>query len=316
MMNYTDLEGIFPAVVVPMRSDYSIDYEAYAKYIKWVLSQKPAGIAVNVDTGEGPYLTLEERRQVISVTREVVKEQCFIVAGIGGPATSLAITNAQAAKNAGADALLIFPTPAYLNDPLDESIPYLYHKAIAETVDLPIIVFQLGLVFGGANYTAESLRKLLSLPQIIGLKDASFDPQRFVATRNIVQRVNHPITLLTGNDTFLLESFLLGAKGGLLGFGSVGVGLLNEMLTAVKELRFIDAIDMQPRVQGFCDYIYAKPYGDYRARAKVALVSMGLLSAELTYVRPPYLSLWEKEKENARKAVVEAGLENNSADDI
>ena len=120
---------------------------------------------------------------------------------------------------------------------------------------------------------------------------------------------DHPITLLTGNDTFLLESFLLGAKGCLLGFGSVGVGLLNEMLNAVKELRFDDAVHMQPRVQGFCDYIYAKPYGDYRARAKVALVSMGLLPAELTFVRPPYLSLWEEENESARRAVIKAGLE-------
>lgn len=307
-MNYKDLEGMIPAVVVPMRSDLSIDFEAYESYLNWVVSQQPVGIAVNVDTGEGTYLTMEERQEVIRVARKVAYGHCFVVAGVGGPATAVAVANAHVAQDAGADAILIFPTPAYLNDPLDDRIPYQYHKAIAEAVDLPIIVFQLGLVFGGANYTQSSLEKLLELPQIIGLKDASFDAQRFMATRDIVRHASHSITLLTGNDTFMLESLLLGAKGGLLGFGSVGVGLMNEMIAAVNENRFNDAADMQSRVQGFCDYIYAKPYGDYRARAKVALVAMGLLTPELTYVRPPYLSLWEGEKDNAMQAVIRAGL--------
>lgn len=308
MMNHKDLEGMIPAVIVPMRSDYSIDFKAYENYLNWVVSQNPVGIAVNVDTSEGPYLTIEERHEIIRVTQKVADGRCFVIAGVGGPATASAVENAHAAQDAGADALLIFPTPAYLNDPLDDRIPYLYHKAIVEAVNLPIIVFQLGLVFGGANYTRSSLEKLLELPQIIGLKDASFDAQRFVATRDIVRRASRPITLLTGNDTFLLESLLLGAKGGLLGFGSVGVGLMNDMISAVNENRFNDATDMQARVQGFCDYIYAKPYGDYRARAKVALVLMGLLSPELTYVRPPFLSLWEEEQDRARHAVELAGF--------
>lgn len=309
-MNYKDLEGIIPAVIVPMRSDYSIDFDAFEHYLEWVVAQKPVGLAVNVDTGEGPYLTMEERGQVIRSAKKVAEGKCFIVAGVGGPSTMAAVANAKAAQEAGADTLLIFPTPAYLNDPLDDRIPYLYHKAIIEAVNLPIVAFQLGLVFGGANFTPSSLEKLLELPQIIGIKDASFDAQIFVAARDIVRRANHPITLLSGNDPFMLESFLLGASGGLLGFGAVGVGLLNEMLTAVREKRFNEAAAMQPKVQGFCDYIYAKPYGDYRARAKAALVVMGLLSPEVTYVRPPFLSLWDVEKENARQAVSAAGLLN------
>ena len=207
-----------------------------------------------------------------------------------------AVANARAARDAGADALLVFPTPAYLNDPLDVEIPYAYHKAIADASGLPIVVFQLGPIFGGVNYTADALARVLELPQIIGLKDASFDAQRFLLTRNIVRQANHPVTLLTGNDNFLLESFLMGAQGGLLGYGAVGVGLLIQMLNAVKAKAFDQADAMQRRVQGYCDYIYANPIGDYRARCKVALVHMGLLTPEQTFVRPPYLSLWEAEK--------------------
>jgi 4-hydroxy-tetrahydrodipicolinate synthase len=152
------------------------------------------------------------------------------------------------------------------------------------------------------------LAQVLRLPQIIGLKDASFDAERFVKTRDVIRAADHPITLLTGNDNFLLESFLLGAEGGLLGYGAVGVGLLVEMLKAVQRQDFAGAAAMQERVQGYCDYIYGHPIGDYRGRCKVALVHMGLLKPEQTYVRPPYLSLWEAENDPAYSAVEKAGL--------
>ena len=307
-MHSSDLIGIIPAVVVPMRADYSIDFPAFRRYLEWVVSQNPVGLAVNVDTGEGPYLTPDERIQVIQTAKEVAGGCCAIIAGVGGPGTLTAEANAKAACKAGADALLVFPTPAYLNDPLDPEIPYNYHKAIARASDLPLIVFQLGPIFGGVNYTPEALNKVLELPEVIGLKDASFDAQRFLLTRDIVRQANHEITLLTGNDNFLLESFLMGAQGGLLGYAAVGVGLLVEMLAAVRQQEFDRAAGMQPRVQGFCDYIYGRPIGDYRARCKVALVHMGLLAPGQTFVRPPYQSLWDRDKELARQAVEKAGL--------
>ncbi len=307
-MNHMNLEGIIPAVIVPMRQDYSIDLPAFKRYLEWVVRQGPVGLAVNVDTGEGPYLTPDERMEVIRTARGVANGECAVIAGVGGPGTVTAVANARAAKDAGADALLVFPTPAFLNDPLDVEIPYAYHKAIADASDLPIVVFQLGPIFGGVNYTADALARVLELPQVIGLKDASFDAQRFILTRNIVRQANHPVTMLTGNDNFLLESFVMGAQGGLLGYGAVGVGLLIQMLRAVKVNAFDQAAAMQERVQGYCDYIYGSPIGDYRARCKVALVHMGLLNPEQTFVRPPYLSLWEAEKEAALLAVEKAGL--------
>ena len=312
-MRAEDLAGIIPAVIVPMEPDYGINFDAYRKYISWLVGLGSAGLAVNVDTGEGPYLTAEERREVLRVTREVAKGRCKIIAGCGGPATATAVANAKDARDAGADALLVFPTPAFLNDPLDSHIPYDYHKAIAEASGLPLIVFQLAPLFGGVNYTPEALARVLELVQVIGLKDASFDALRFTTTRDIVRRAKHKVTLLTGNDNFLLESFMLGAEGGLLGYGAVGAGLLIEMLAAIKKQEFNSAVAMQDRVQGFCDYIYGHPIGDYRARCKVALVYMGLLKREQTHVRPPYQSLWDKEKERAREVVARYGLTDIAA---
>lgn len=307
-METLNLKGIIPAVIVPMRADYSIDVDALRRYLEWVVSAGPVGLAVNADTGEGPYLTSDERVLVIRTAREVAAGRCAIVAGVGGPSTQAAVANARAAREAGADALLVFPTAAFLNDPLEVRIPYEYHRQIAEASGLPLVAFQLGPIFGGVNYPPEALAHLLTLPQITAIKDASFDAQRFSMMRDIVRQADHPITLLTGNDNFLLESFLLGAQGGLLGYAAVGVGLLVEMLQAVQARDFDKAAGMQARVQGFCDYIYGRPIGDYRARCKVALVHMGLLRPDQTYVRPPFLSLWEAENDAARQAVERAGL--------
>jgi 4-hydroxy-tetrahydrodipicolinate synthase len=309
MVQATDLNGIIPAVIVPMGEDFTMDIPAFRRYLEWVISQGPVGLAVNVDTGEGPYLTADERAEVIRTAREVAAGRCLIVAGVGGPGTAQATANARAARDAGADALLVFPTPAFLNDPLDPAIMRDYHQAIAEASGLPLIVFQLGPIFGGVNYPPHALAEVLKIPAVIGLKDASFDAQIFVQTRDVVRAADHPITLLTGNDNFLLESFVLGATGGLLGYGAVGVGLLVDMLGAVARDDFDAAVGMQPRVQGYCDYIYGQPIGDYRARCKLALTQMGLLEADQIYVRPPYKSLTGPEElVAARQAVAEAGL--------
>jgi 4-hydroxy-tetrahydrodipicolinate synthase len=307
-MSNLNLNGIIPAAIVPMQSDYSLDLEAFERYLAWLVGLGVVGLAVNVDTGEGPYLSAEERSQVIRVARRVAAGRCAVIAGCGGPSTATATANGRAAREAGADALLVFPTPAFLNEPLDERIMVDYHRSIGEASGLPLIVFQLGPIFGGVNYPPHALAKVLELPQVIGLKDASFDAQRFALTRDVVRAANHPITLLSGNDNFLLESFVLGATGGLLGYGAVGAGLLVEMLQFVAERAFDQAASMQARVQGFCDYIYGRPIGDYRARCKVALVHMGLLTPEQTYVRPPFLSLWSQEENAAREAVEQVGL--------
>src|SRR5512135_1248717 len=178
-MKTLNLEGIIPATIVPMRKDYSIDFEAFRRYLEWIVGLGPVGLAVNADTGEGPYLTSEERSQVIRTAREVAGGRCAIVAGVGGPGTQTAVANAKVAAESGADALLVFPTAAFLNDPLDLRIPYEYHLAIAEASGLLLVAFQLGPIFGGVNYPPQALERLLTVPQIAAIKDASFDAQRF-----------------------------------------------------------------------------------------------------------------------------------------
>jgi dihydrodipicolinate synthase/N-acetylneuraminate lyase len=116
------------------------------------------------------------------------------------------------------------------------------------------------------------------------------------------------ITLLTGNDLFITESFMLGATGALLGFCAIGCGMAADMLCAFQQGSFQDAVAMRQRVQGFADFIYKRPMLDYRARCKAALAHIGVLDRSQTYVRPPMLQIGNEEYEEIGEAMARAGM--------
>jgi 4-hydroxy-tetrahydrodipicolinate synthase len=307
-MKEIDLKGMVPATVLPMTADYKPDYDAYARYLEWLISENAISLAINMDTGEGPQLAVEERRRAAEVAVEVANGSCSVVAGVMGATTHGAVEMAKIYRDAGVNGLVVFPNAAFRNDPLDPRIPVDYHEAIAQETGLPIILFQLAPVFGGVNFTRETLLHLLEIPQVVAIKEASFDAQYFAFTKETLDMAGRPITLLTGNDRFITESFLLGAEGALLGFGAIGCGMVADMIQAFAKGDYESGVAMKPRVQGFADVIYADPVLDYRARCKVALAHIGLLRHDQTYIRPPLLQITPKESEHIRQALAEAGM--------
>jgi len=305
-MENIDLRGIIPAIVTPMTGVGEVDLPALRKYVEWLVAQGPVALAVNVDTGEGPHLNADEKRQIVETVAEAANGKCKVVGGVAGPSTTLGITNARAAQAAGADALLVFPIPAYLGLPLNPEVPYRYHAAIAEAVDLPLILFQLQPALGGVLFTTEILHRLISIPSVVAIKEASFDAMRFLQVKAALETASRKITFLTGNDNFICESFILGAEGALLGFSTIGTREQVEMLEAVQRSDFNKAREISSRLQPLADVIFAPPVTDYRSRTKEALRMLGIL--ENTTVRPPLLPVQEFECETIRKALNEAGL--------
>jgi 4-hydroxy-tetrahydrodipicolinate synthase len=120
----------------------------------------------------------------------VAAGRCAIVAGVGGPSTIFAADNARAARDAGADAVLVFPTAAFLNDPLDPRIMVDYHQAIADASGLPLIVFQLGPIFGGVNYPPEALAETfnLALSSAVSITRPKRWPKRCVTPRSLASK--------------------------------------------------------------------------------------------------------------------------------
>jgi 4-hydroxy-tetrahydrodipicolinate synthase len=298
-----DLDGLIPATVLPMEADGEIDESVLRRYIGWVVEQGPVALAINVDTGEGPHLTHDEKLRVLGIVRDVTDTP--IVAGLAGPSTAAAVRQARDFKAAGADALLVFPIPAYLSQPLDPRVPVEYHEAIAE-VGLPLILFQLQPALAGVNYEADVLAAMVAVDGVVAIKEASFDARRFVDTARLLEQLPRRITLLTGNDNFILESFLLGATGALIGFGAVMTREQVDMIRAWQDGRTEEALALGRRVQRLADVVFAAPVGDYRVRLKECLRILGVL--ENAHVRRPLQPISDDERAHLAAVLEEVGL--------
>jgi 4-hydroxy-tetrahydrodipicolinate synthase len=305
-MQDMNLCGIIPAIVTPMTNNGDLDLPTLRRYVQWLVEQGPVALAVNVDTGEGPHLTADEKRQTLETVAEAVAGKCKVIGGVAGPSTAQGVANARAAQAAGADALLIFPIPAFLGQPLNPEVPYRYHAAIAEATDLPLILFQLQPALGGVLFTTEILHRLITIPSVAAIKEASFDAMRFLQVKAALESASRKITFLTGNDNFICESFILGAEGALLGFSTLGTREQVSMLKAVQRGDFNTARELGCRLQPLADVIFAPPVTDYRARTKEALKMLGIL--ENTTVRSPLLPISDNECELIRRALQAAGL--------
>ena len=298
-----NLDGLIPATVLPMHADGSIDEPGLRSYVGWIAGQGPVALAINVDTGEGPHLTHDEKIRVIEIVRDVT--DLPIVAGLAGPSTDAAVRQARDFKAAGADALLCFPIPAYLSEPLDPRVPVEYHKAIGE-VGLPMILFQLQPALAGLNYEPDTLRAMAAVDGVVAIKEASFDARRFVDVARLLEGLPRPITLLTGNDNFILESFMLGATGALIGFGAVMTREQVDMIDAWKDGRTEEALALGRRVQRLADVVFARPVGDYRVRLKECLTILGVL--ERADVRRPLQPISDTERAFLAEVLAEVGL--------
>jgi 4-hydroxy-tetrahydrodipicolinate synthase len=298
-----NLNGLIPATVLPMAADGSIDEPALRSYIRWVAEQGPVALAINVDTGEGPHLTHDEKVRILGIVRDVT--DLPIVAGLAGPSTDAAVRQAKDFKAAGADALLVFPIPAYLSEPLDPRIPVQYHEAIAQ-VGLPLILFQLQPALAGLNFAPDTLRAMAEVDGVVALKEASFDARRFVDTARLLEDLPRPITLLTGNDNFIFESFMLGATGALIGFGAVMTREQVDMIKAWQDGRLDEAKALGRRVQRLADVVFSAPVGNYRVRLKECLRILGVL--ENAHVRKPLLPIDDAERAFLADVLEEVGL--------
>ena len=302
-MTTLDLRGLIPATLLPLTADHQIDEDALRGYIRWLLSfDGLAALAVNMDTGEGPHLSREERRTVLNIYADEVGGRLPLLAGISARYTAEAIDLARDAQSAGASGLVIFPIPAFVGEALPLAIPYEYHRAIADAVPLPMVLFQLQPALAGVLFSRETLLRLIDIPTVVAIKEASFDAVRFVETRRILDEAPRRITLLTGNDNFILESFVLGAEGALIGFGTIAVAEQIEMfrLVANGDIEAASRIN-EAVVRPLADALFAPPVRNYRARMKDALRQLGVIPN--AHMRPPLLDLDANECESVRRVL-------------
>ena len=304
-MEQLNLHGIIPACVVTFDADGRFDEKQYRHYLQWLLPQGPVALAINADTGEGPHLWPDERERVLHVAVEEAGG-IPVIAGLSATFTAQAVEEGKRARDAGARGLLVFPIPAYQGTPLDPAIPVAYHEAIAQGVGLPMVAFQLQPALGGVIFSEDTLRQIAAIDNVVALKEASFDARLYLLTRRLIEQLPRRIDLLTGDDNFVFESFVMGAEGALIGFGTLATAEQVEMVKLTVARKWDEARAIWERLLPLEEVVYGSPVRDYRARTKVALKELGVITN--TSMRPPLMAIADEETKSIRNALVAAGL--------
>jgi 4-hydroxy-tetrahydrodipicolinate synthase len=300
------IRGIVAAPVLPMTADFDVDHQGLRTYLRWLVPQRPTAIAMNMDAGEGPALSLDERLRVIEVAREAVGGACPVWSGLIAGSTREAVAQGQALARAGAQGLAVFPpVPTFMGEPLPWRLPYEYHRAIGEATGLPLCLFQFARGLG-PSYSNDALCRLAEIPQVVAVKEATFDAARLVDTVAALRAAPRPLAVLTGSDTFLCEAYVLGAHGGLIGFGGIALDLQVKMFEAVQQHDYAGAFAIWDRIGPMAKMMWGPPLRDYRPRMKEALVMLGILGCAA--VRPPMLPIPDEERETIRRLLQQAGL--------
>ena len=197
--------GSFVAIVTPFRKG-KVDEQAFSSLIEWQIANGTSGIVPCGTTGESATLSYEEHNRVIELTVEVVNRRVPVIAGTGSNSTDEAIALTRHAKRAGADgALLITP---YYNKPTQEGL-YRHYKAVAEAVDLPLVLYNIP-IRTGVNMLPATIARLSAIKNVVGVKEGSGSVQQ---ASDIVQLCGERLTVLAGDDALTLPIMAVGGKG-------------------------------------------------------------------------------------------------------
>jgi 4-hydroxy-tetrahydrodipicolinate synthase len=259
--------GCGTAMVTPFRGDESVDEETLRKLIA---RQMEAGIDFLVPcgtTGESPTLSHEEHVRVVAITMEMAKGRVPVVAGAGGYNTAEVIAMARELASMGVDGILSV-TP-YYNKPTQEGL-YQHYRAIAEAVDLPIILYS---VQGrtGINIEPATVVRLAAIRNIVGIKEASGSIAQMAA---ILNAVPEDFVVLSGDDAITLPLIALGGRGVISVVSNEIPAEMTEMVRLALRGNIWGAREIHRRFHPLMEvnFVESNP-----GPVKTALAEMGLL---------------------------------------
>ena len=199
--------GAGVAIITPMNSDGSVNYEEFAKLIDFQIDNQTDSIIVCGTTGESATLSEEEHSEVIRFCIKHVNGRVPVIAGTGSNCTETAVKLSKEAEEAGADGLLVV-TPYYNKATQNGLIAH--YTDIANAVNIPIIMYNVPSRTGCNILPATAAKLFKEVDNIVGIKEASGDISQ-VAT--LMALTNGEIDLYSGNDDQIVPIMSLGGKG-------------------------------------------------------------------------------------------------------
>jgi 4-hydroxy-tetrahydrodipicolinate synthase len=293
------ISGSMPAIVTPMFEDGSLDFASLRALLDWHVAEGTDGIVIVGTSGESPTVSVEEHCELIRVTVDHIAGRIPVIAGTGGNSTTEAVELTHFAKKVGADASLqVVP---YYNKPTQEGM-YAHFKKIAESVDLPVILYNVpGRTV--ADLSGDTVVRLASVPGIIAIKEATGSLERGTLLIADLQRAgHHDFSVFSGDDLTAAMLMLMGGKGNISVTANVAPRLMHQLCVAAMsdDVKKTREIQYQLIAVHKAMFIEANPIP-----VKWALHQMGKITAG---IRLPLTPLSEPLREPLKVALKQAGL--------
>jgi 4-hydroxy-tetrahydrodipicolinate synthase len=287
--------GSLVAIVTPFSSDGNFDEESFRELVEFQIANGTDGIVPCGSTGEAATLDHQGHKRVIKACVEQVDKRVPVLAGTGSNSTSEAIELSRAAKEAGADGLLLISP--YYNKPSQEGL-FQHFKALAEAVALPQVVYNVpGRT--GVNMSVELTLRLAEIPNIVALKDASGSVSQ---ASEILARAGDEIDILSGDDSLTLPFMSVGAKGVISVTANIMPAEVKSLLTAVAENRWDDARRIHYNLLDINNVMFIE---SNPVPVKAALELMGKCSGR---PRLPLVPMQPENLNSLRRTLVNYGL--------
>jgi 4-hydroxy-tetrahydrodipicolinate synthase len=256
--------GAMVALITPFQ-DGQIDFETLDELIEFQLEGGIDGVVPVGSTGESPTLSYEEHKKVIEAVVKAVDGQVPVIAGAGANSTAEAIELTTFAKKVGADATL--QVGPYYNKPMQEGF-YQHFKAIAEEVDLPIVLYNIPSRCG-AGMTPETIARLAQLENIVAIKEASgsLDQASEISARC-------DITIISGDDSLTLPLASVGGKGVISVVANIVPADVKAMTDLILEGDFVSALKWHKKLFALSKGMLTLATNPIPIKAAMAMLNM------------------------------------------
>lgn len=287
------ITGSLVAIVTPMHEDGSLDFDAYRKLVDWHIEKGTHAIVAVGTTGESPTVDVDEHLQLIRVTVEQAKGRIPVIAGTGANSTLEAIELTREAASLGVAASL--QVAPYYNKPTQEGL-YQHFKAIAEAVELPMILYNVpGRTV--ADIAHDTAMRLAQVPNIVGIKDATGNIER---GEWLIREAPKDFAVYSGDDGTAVALMLLGGHGNISVTANVVPDMMSRLCTLAMARDAKAAAELQMKLLPLhrAMFIEANPIP-----VKWALARMGKMRAGIRLPLVPLSKDHESMVESALKAV-------------
>ncbi len=269
--------GVYAATLCPLDADgRHLDEAALARHIETVANVDGiAGLLVNGHAGENFALSAADKRRVVEIAHAVCGNRLIIVAGVNSEDSYEAQAHTNDARQAGADAMLLFPPFSWaLSTDIDTVL--MHHRIANAEARLPMMLYQAGVATGGMAYTPQMLTALVGLPEVVAIKEGSWETAAYEANRRLIKSIAPHVAVMASGDEHLFTCFAIGTEGSLVSLAAVVPELIVALYRAVERGDLAQAQQLHARVYPLAKAIYGTAPGSHaNARLKACLHLLG-----------------------------------------